>query len=153
METLTRESLRIVHVDDDGDFAYLSERKLKRAGFKNPIVRCEDGILAIQYFSKINPESIPHVVILDLNMPRMSGLEVLCWLRQIYGKVDVAVYLLTSSKDPEHLRQATSAGVTKYLIKSASLNELIESLDHLITSRNGGCAFENLPGADRARSD
>jgi CheY-like chemotaxis protein len=154
METLTRESLRIVHVDDDGDFAFLSQRKLQRAGFKNPIVRCEDGALAIEYFSTIDLESKPHVIILDLNMPRVNGLEVLLWLRRTYGKGDVAIYLLTSSNDPEHLKQAARAGVTKYMIKSASLDELIQTLDHFIADRNsGGRSVLNLPGRDPTSSD
>src|ERR1700689_5425997 len=102
MAPLARDSLRIVHVDDDHDFAALSARCLKRAGFNQPVVRCTDGVLALHYFSMIEPEFAPHVILLDLNMPLMDGLEVLHWIRKKYNTPDVAIYLLTSSEDPEH---------------------------------------------------
>jgi CheY-like chemotaxis protein len=136
MELLTRDSLRIVHVEDDNDFAQLSEIFLKRAGFKQPIVRCNDGIFALQYFSKIEPELVPHVILLDLHMPNMSGLEVLHWLRHSYSERSVAVYLLTSSKNPLDMRQAEVGGVTKYLFKTPLFEDLVQNLDHLITMSN-----------------
>src|SRR5471030_1834896 len=100
MEPLSRESLRIVHVDDDDDFAALGERCLKRAGFNRPIVRCADGIKAIDYFSTIKPDNAPHVILVDLHMPRMNGLGVLHWIRTRYKEMKIAVYLLTSSEAP-----------------------------------------------------
>ena len=136
MEALARESLRIVHVDDDGDFVALSERRLKNAGFQHPIVRCEDGARAIDYFSMVEPQSAPHVILLDLHMPRVNGLEVLHWVRTVYRERNVAVYLLTSSEDPGDIRQAVSERVTKYLLKKSSLDELIENLDYNIKISN-----------------
>ena len=116
---MTRDSIRIVHVEDDNDFAELSARALRQAGFNQPIARCSDGQPAIDYFTRINLQSAPHVILLDLHMPRRNGLEVLHWVRQNYSDRDVAVYLLTSSEDPAHKMQATADGVTAYLIKHA----------------------------------
>jgi CheY-like chemotaxis protein len=136
MQLLARDTLRIVHVDDDSDFTELSARGLKRAGFSQPIVRCSDGILALHYFSMIEPQSAPHVILLDLQMPGMNGLEVLHWVRQSYGERDVAVYLLTSSEDPDHKKQAVAGGVTDYLMKNPLVDKLIEKLDSLISLSN-----------------
>jgi CheY-like chemotaxis protein len=136
MELLTRDSLRIVHVEDDNDFAQLSEIFLQRAGFKQPIVRCNDGIFAIHYFSKLESEHMPHVILLDLHMPHMNGLEVLHWLRHSYSKRAVAIYLLTSSKNPEDMRRAQVGGVTKYLFKTPLFDDLVQNLDHLIAITN-----------------
>ena len=66
-----------------------------------------------------NPQSAPHVILLDLHMPRRNGLEVLHWVRQNYSDRDVAVCLLTSPEDPARKMQATADGVTAYLIKHA----------------------------------
>jgi CheY-like chemotaxis protein len=136
MERLTRDTIRIVHVDDDGDFAELSARDLTRAGFKQPVVRCMDGRLALAYFLALEPRTSPHVIILDLDMPHMNGLEVLRWVRQNYAQRDVAVYLLTSSEDPEHRRLAAVDGVTEYLPKSPLSENLIAKLDRLIDLLN-----------------
>jgi len=136
MKLLARDSIRILHVDDDDDFAELSSRSLRRAGFKQPVVRCNDGLLALEYFSKLEPQSAPHVILLDLHMPGMNGLQVLHWLRQNYLNKDVAIYLLTSSEDPEHRRQAAADSVTEFLSKSPLADKLIEKLDWLIEMSN-----------------
>jgi CheY-like chemotaxis protein len=142
METLARESLRIVHVDDDPDFVELSDRSLKRAGFQQPITRCSDGELAIDYFSSIDEKIAPHAILLDLHMPRKNGLEVLHWVRHIYRDRDVAVYLLTSCSEPNIMRQAEAERVTKVLLKKPFFEELIESLDYLITVNNDPALME-----------
>jgi CheY-like chemotaxis protein len=136
MKTLDRHTLRIVHVDDDGDFAEISQRWLKRAGFKQPITHCADGVAAIEYFSKLQADSAPDVIILDFHMPGVNGLEVLHWIRSAYHESDVAVYLLTSSRDPDHVRLATLERVTRYLVKKPFFDELIECLDDFIASKN-----------------
>jgi CheY-like chemotaxis protein len=69
-------------------------------------------------------------------MPGMNGLEVLRWLRQNYSERNIAVYLLTSSDDPAHQRQAAAYGVTEYLLKSPLTDKLIEKLDRLIDLAN-----------------
>jgi len=149
METLARESLRIVHVDDDPDFVELSDRSLKRAGFKQPIAWCNDGALAIDYFSSVDEKIAPHVILLDLHMPRKNGLEVLHWVRHLYRFRNVAVYLLTSCSEPAIMRQAEAERVTKVLLKKPFFDELIESLDYLITVHNDPALME----ADRFRVD
>jgi len=126
----------MVHVEDDERFARLSEHCLQRAGFTQPIVHCHDGILGLHYFSTIEPEFAPHAVLLDLNMPRMNGLEVLHWLRNSHSEQDVAVYLLTSSEERADKDQAAADGVTAYLLKSHLFDELIKNLDQLIATIN-----------------
>ena len=136
MKLLARDLLRIVHVEDDDHFAGLSEQSLRLAGFTQPIVRCNDGILALHYFSTIEPEFAPHVILLDLNMPNMNGLEVLHWLRNSHSEQDVAVYFLTSSTDRADKDKAATEGVTEYLLKNPLFDELIKNLDHLIATSN-----------------
>jgi two-component system response regulator len=136
MELLSRESLRIVHVDDDHDFVDLNERSLKCAGFEKPIVRCSDGYQAISYFLKIEPDDAPHVVLVDLHMPRLSGLEVLRWLRTNYTEREVAVFLLTSSVDPTITNRRAEDGGAEYVPKGGILDHLLGKLDDLIDLKN-----------------
>ena len=136
MNLLARDSLRIVHVEDDDDFAFIGEIWLKRAGFKQPIVRCTDGRQALHHFLTLEPENKPDVILLDLNMPHLDGLEVLHWLRHYHSEPDIAVYLLTSSDDPEDRRQAMANRVNGYLLKAPLFDELIQNLDQFIAVRN-----------------
>jgi len=136
VELLARDSLRIVHVEDDDHFADLSAHCLRVAGFTKPVVRCRDGILALHYFSTIQPELAPHVILLDLHLPHMNGLEVLHWLRHSHSEQDVAVYLLTSSDAQSDKDQAAADSATEYLLKNPLFDELIENLDRLIATSN-----------------
>jgi CheY-like chemotaxis protein len=146
MGTLSRNSLRLVHVEDDQDFAAISEIFLRHAGFEQPIVRCKDGVEALRYFSALNPKQAPHVVLLDLHLPHLDGLEVLHWLRHGLTLRDIPIYLLTSSDEPEDRRRASADGVTGYLLKSPVLDEVISTLDQLIALINHR-TFEKLyPG-------
>ena len=111
-------------------------------------MRCTDGLLALYYFSKVEPESAPHVILLDLHMPGMNGLEVLHWVRESYANRDVAVYLLTSSEDPSHRQQAACDRVTEFLTKSCFGDQLIEKLDDLIERNNGYSARKPSEGLD-----
>ena len=136
MEFLARDSLRIVQVEDNDDFALLIEMALKLAGFEQPIVRCNDGVLALHYFSMIEPEQAPHVILLDLHMPNKNGLEVLHWLRHDHSDQDVAVYLLTASDDPKDRHQAATEGMTEHILKGPLFEKLIQKLDDLIAETN-----------------
>jgi len=136
METLSRNSLRIVHVEDDSDFAALTQIFLARAGFEQPIVRCKDGVEALQYFSTLGSEQAPHVILLDLHIPHIDGLEVLHWLRHGHTMRDIPVYLLTSSDDPEDRRRAVEERATGYLLKTPVLDEVIRNLDRQIEMIN-----------------
>lgn len=136
MEAMAKDSFRIVHVEDDDEFAQLTDFSLQSAGFKRSYIRFNSGAAALNYLSSIGPNHAPHAVLLDLHMPGMDGLEVLRWLRKNYPRRDVAVYLLTSSDDPEDMRQAADAGVTKYFLKTGFFDEIVREFDRLIAAYN-----------------
>ena len=136
MKPLTKESLRIVHIEDDLIDAQLTDLRLKQAGFSQRIDHFDCCGKALDNLSKIEPKHAPHVILLDLNIPGMSGLEMLDWFRKKYHEPDIPVYVLTSSDDPEVRRKAATAGVTKYFLKTGSFEELIEELDQLIVVIN-----------------
>ncbi|MCE0497684.1 MAG: response regulator [Methylacidiphilales bacterium] len=136
MDLVTRESLRIFHIEDEDQFAQLTDVFLKRAGFNEPITRFSCGAAALDDLSSIGVERAPHVILLDLRMPDMEGLELLRWLRKDYHARDVAVYLLTATDDPEEVRQAANAGATKIFFKTALFDELLQELDDLIVVIN-----------------
>ncbi len=136
MEIVTRDSLRIVHVEDNSEYAAISAIFLRRAGFGQPIIRFRNGVEAIRYFSTIESRRVPHLILLDLHMPQSDGLEVLHWLRRGPSLPDIPIYLLTSSDDPEDRRRAAAAGVTGYLLKAPVFDEVIRSLDEQIAILN-----------------
>ena len=136
MEFLARDSLRIVHVEDDDHFGDLSRHRLHLAGFTNPIIRCGDGILALHYFSTIQPESAPHVILLDLHLPNVNGLEVLHWLHHSDSEQDVVVYLMTLPEALSGRNQPAADSATEFLLHTPLFDDLIDNLDRLIATSN-----------------
>jgi CheY-like chemotaxis protein len=131
-------------VEDDRDFAAITGLLLRHAGFAQPIIHCLDGVEALRYFSTLKPGQAPHIVLLDLHLPRIGGLDVLHWLRHGHTLRDIPIYLLTSSDDSDDRRRAAEDRVTGYLLKTPLLDDLIRHLDQQI-------ALINLQSAAKAR--
>jgi CheY-like chemotaxis protein len=128
MNRIPKDQLRIVLVENDVLFL---RRALDRAGFTRPPVRLEDGQFAIDYFSALPQEEKPDVVLLDLNMPRRDGFEVLDWIRQSPTKGAFPIFMLTSSEDPKDKEKALSLQASKFLCKRSPYHDVIESLKEL----------------------
>jgi two-component system, response regulator len=128
----------ILLVEDDENDVFFFERALKKSGVT---ARCEvlrDGQSALDYFSGIaargaaDPATLPQLVVLDLNLPQIQGLEVLKSIRDIDALDPVPVVVLTSSTSDRDIREAYAMGVNSYLVKPAdpdALGELVKLLD------------------------
>ncbi len=136
MNLVSKDTLRILQVDDSDDFAQITSIFLEQAGFKRPILRLDCGIKAIDYLLRVAPAEAPQVMLLDLDMPRKGGLDVLRWVRKNYPDRNLPVYILTGSDDPYDRRLAAAAEVTKYLLKSELYRNLDVELEGLITTHN-----------------
>ena len=124
------EDSAILVVEDSEDDALLTRHALKGAAFTNRIVMVESGADAIDYLSGANTYSdrskhpLPAVVFLDLNLPMMSGHEVLSWIRAQRHLEGLAVVVLTSSSEPADLRRSYSLGANSYLVKPLTPRQL-----------------------------
>jgi CheY-like chemotaxis protein len=119
-----------LHVDDNDDEAALLQAALRSAHLDLCVRHVPSGDDAIAYFQQYaGTDLFPHLVLLDLNMPRMSGFEVLAWIRQRFR--DLPVIIHTSSDVPDDLARARALGATLYLVKSLSNNDLIACLKKL----------------------
>jgi CheY-like chemotaxis protein len=73
----------------------------------------------------------PHLILLDLKLPRLSGFEVLAWLRQQSGLKPVPVIILTSSREASDVEKAYQLGVNSYLVKPTAFDQLLEMTERL----------------------
>jgi len=117
----------ILLVEDDPDIRHVVSYKLTRGGFR--VVEATDGLAALREAQ----DSHPDLVILDVRMPLMSGLEVCRELRARPWTATVPIIMLTGRAQQEDIDQAYAAGATDYVVKPFSPRELqhrVESALH-----------------------
>jgi CheY-like chemotaxis protein len=119
-------------VEDNEDDAFLMVRAMKSAGIDRPLKIISDGQEALNYLSGLDPYSpreaypLPGLILLDIKLPQISGLEVLRWLRSLPQLRHIIVIMLTSSNHPGDVRQAYEFGANSYVVKPASFQQLLE---------------------------
>jgi CheY-like chemotaxis protein len=126
------EMTTILHVEDDPNDTLLLEHACKKAGVIFDLQAVSDGDQAIAYlrgvndFSDRNKHPLPKLILLDLKMPRLSGFDVLSWLRSEEGLRAVPVVVLTSSNHDADVKRAYALGAKSYLVKPVGFEALVE---------------------------
>jgi CheY-like chemotaxis protein len=129
----------VLLVEDDPADAMLITRSLQKAGILARIVHLKDGDEAVAYLSGSGPNaatgpSWPWLILLDLKLPRRSGLEVLQWIRQQKSEVArVPVIMLSSSHHAVDIQRAYEFGVNSYLVKPETSDALLSMMTVLKT--------------------
>jgi CheY-like chemotaxis protein len=116
------ETLSVLIVDDDDGHATLVQRNMKRAGLRAEIVHLRDGQEALDYIYRRAPfaEREEHdavALVLDLNMPRLGGLEVLQRLKRDQTYQRIPVFVLTTTDNPTEIDQCYLRGASACLVK------------------------------------
>lgn len=123
---MTRGPLRVLVVDDDTIDVMNVRRAFEKAALPNPILVARDGIEALETLRAGPADDV--IVLLDLNLPRMSGIEMLRELRADAALRTTPVVVLTTSADVGDRRAAYELGVAGYLVKPTRQAELGELL-------------------------
>jgi CheY-like chemotaxis protein len=129
----------ILLVEDESGDAELLIRAFKRAGVQNPIRHLDNGDAALFYLrdtdvaAGVIPNPIPILILLDLKLPGMSGLELLRWLRQQKHLRRIPVLVLTAESNDRYMDAAYDGGANSYLLKSPKPEE-VERVVKLITN-------------------
>lgn len=124
--------LTILLVEDNPDDVLLMKWAFNKANLVNPLQVVEDGEQAVAYLSGDGPYAdrsrypLPVLVLLDLKLPRKSGLEVLHWVRQQPGLKRLRIVVLTSSNQKADINQAHELGANSYLVKPGTFDSLVE---------------------------
>lgn len=123
----------ILVAEDDAQHRLLICAAFAAARLANPIHLVEDGEEAVSYlggrgkYADRRRYPLPALVLLDLHMPRRSGLEVLGWLRSRNGGLNrVPVLLLTASEEEADINEAFAAGASSYLVKPVGFDALLD---------------------------
>jgi two-component system response regulator len=121
-------------VEDNRDDEELTLRGLKRTNLKNPVDVVRDGQEALDYFFGTNGQAakpVPAVVLLDLKLPRVGGLEVLRRIRAAERTRRVPVVILTSSSEDGDLINGYDLGANSYVCKPIQFDEFAAAIAQL----------------------
>ena len=127
----------ILHVEDNSDDAELIEYAFEKVGISNPLVTVTDGDAAVDYLSGAGVFAdrarypLPALILLDLKLPRRSGVEVLRFLRNQATTKHTPVVVLTSSNQHDDIHRSYAAGANSYLVKPVGRAALIEMVQTL----------------------
>jgi two-component system response regulator len=106
----------ILLVEDNANDAELTLRALKQRNLANQVHVCHDGAEAMDFFAD-GGSPIPKVVLLDLKLPKVDGLEVLRRLKQDSRTKAIPIVVLTSSREEPDIERAYALGANSYIVK------------------------------------
>jgi two-component system response regulator len=127
----------ILLVEDNPDDEALTIRALKKNNIKNEVVIARDGAEALDYLFGRNAHegrdvaALPQIVLLDLKLPRLDGLEVLRKIRSDPRTKRLPVVILTSSKEERDLLDGYELGANSYVRKPVDFTAFAEAVRHL----------------------
>ena len=120
----------VLLVEDSAADIALVQRAFRRGGVAAELHIVRDGDAAVRYLAGADGYAdrarhpMPRLVLLDLKLPRRSGLEVLAWLREQPGLGRLPVVILTSSRESVDVGRAYDLGVNGYLLKPVAFDDL-----------------------------
>ena len=131
---MTPETTLILLVEDNPTDVLLIKRAFEQAKMANPVHVISDGDTAVEYLGGEGAYAdrarypLPILILLDLKLPRRSGLEVLAWLKEQESLKRIPVVMLTSSEQPRDVDAAYDSGVNSYLVKPVEYDSLFKML-------------------------
>lgn len=131
---------------DDDDVAIMGmQRAIRKLELSNPIEVARNGEEALEKLKESDPSGIrrPFVVTLDLNMPRMGGLEFLEQVRTDAALQDAVIFVVTSSDAPKDITAAYARNIAGYIVKDNATESLRSALNLL----KSYCSIVRLPEA------
>jgi len=129
---MNSEIKRILIVDDSSKDVELTIAALAEKNLANEVIVAEDGIEALDYLFKrgkfVNDKSFPTVILLDIKMPRMDGIEVLRYIRQNPKFKLIPIIMVTSSGEEKDLIESYKLGANSYVVKPIDVAQFIDSI-------------------------
>lgn len=129
--------IEILLVEDNPRDAELTIRALKKSNLANHLIHVQDGAEALDFlfgrgkYTEREVNAHPKLVMLDLKLPKVSGLEVLRMIKQDERTKNIPVVMVTSSTEDPDIQAAYALGVNSYVVKPVQFDAFIEAISRL----------------------
>ncbi len=136
-EKLNTKKVEIVIVEDDPNDAELIMRVLRKHNLSDKLILLKDGAEALDFlftqgpYTSQGPSATPKVILLDLKLPKVNGIEVLQRLKSAERTRNIPVVILTSSQEERDLKDAYHLGANSYVSKPISFEEFARVVTEL----------------------
>jgi two-component system response regulator len=127
----------ILLVEDNPDDAELTMRALKKNGIANDLIHLKDGEEALNFifckgaYENRNFNEVPKLILLDLKMPKVDGIEVLRQIKSNEQTKIIPVVLLTSSKEDKDIIESYKLGVNSYIVKPVEFEGFVKAVSEM----------------------
>jgi two-component system, response regulator len=134
---MAKHEIEILLVEDNSGDAEMTIRALKKKGIGNNVVHLKDGAEAIDFvfgtgkYENRNVNHKPKIILLDLKMPKVSGIEVLKTLKSDERTKAIPVIVLTSSQEDPDIKVCYELGVNSYIVKPVGFENFTKAISEL----------------------
>jgi CheY-like chemotaxis protein len=131
------DNVEILFVEDNIDDATLTIRALTKSGFANKLYHVKDGAEALDFiyckgmYASRNIKEHPKLILLDLKMPKVSGMQVLEKVKSDPDLKSIPVVILTSSKEDPDVKKCYALGANSYIVKPVDSNKFFEAIKEI----------------------
>lgn len=122
------DSVEILLVEDNPDDAGLAIHALKKHNMAGSLLHLHDGEEALEYLFSGKMTQIPRVILLDLKMPKVDGIEVLRRLKSDEARKVIPVVVLTSSKEDRDIAESYKLGANAYVVKPVDFDKFAKAI-------------------------
>jgi two-component system response regulator len=131
---VNKSDIEILLVEDNPDDAALAIRALKKQNLANKLIHLKNGVEAIEFIfgkneeSVLSPENQPRVILLDLKMPKIDGMEVLAKVKSDPRTKSIPVVILTSSAEDPDIKKCYELGANSYIVKPVEFDNFSKTV-------------------------
>jgi two-component system response regulator len=123
--------VEILLVEDNQDDAELTIRALKKFNLANHLLHLGDGEEALNFLFATSGNTLPKIILLDIKMPKVDGIEVLRKIKSDPYRKIIPVVVLTSSKEERDIIESYKLGVNAYIVKPVEFDKFVKAVSEI----------------------
>jgi two-component system response regulator len=124
-------AVEILLIEDNHDDAELTIRALKKKNLANRLLHIDDGEAALNYLFDQDTNKYPRLILLNLKMPKVDGIQILRRIKEYKLKHIIPVVMLTSSKEERDIIESYNLGVNAYIVKPVEFEKFMDAVSQL----------------------
>ena len=124
-------AVEILLIEDNADDAELTIRALRKHHLVNNLLHLQDGEEALNFLFSEKQNNMPKLILLDLKMPKVGGLEVLRKIKADQAKRIIPIVMLTSSKEERDILETYKLGINAYIVKPVEFDKFVHAVSEI----------------------